>query len=567
METRYNATESDNVAEQGQNSGGDTFDYVIVGSGAAGSVLCRRLTEDPGVTVCVLESGPPDRHPFIHIPAGFIKMLFNPTYTWQFHTEPGEFINNRRIPTTQGRTLGGSSSINGMIYNRGQRADFDHWAQRGNQGWGYTDVLPYFKRTERRIGAGDDRVHGREGSLPVTDMDWFHPVCDAFMEGAEELGLPRCEDYNSGDRQAGVGYFQRLINRGYRHSAARVFLHPARRGGQLNVRTDARAARILFDGTRATGVRYVDDRDRATVRQVFARREVIVSSGTANTAKLLQISGVGPAGLLQDLGVPVVADLPVGENFRDHYAVRIVARVKNIRTINEMARGIGLAGQIARWALGRPSILAVSPSLVHWFWNSENATAQPDLQGVFSPASYKQGFVGMLDDYPGMTAGVWQHRPESTGYVRARSTDPFEDPAIQPNYLKDPMDRRVLLNGMKLARNLLHTHALAPYFDRDELPGPGVHSDDEWMDYARQYGSTAYHLIGTARMGPASDKTSVVSDQLLVHGLSGLRIADASIMPNMPSANTYSSTMMIAEKASDMIRGREPLAPVEGIAA
>jgi choline dehydrogenase len=232
-----------------------------------------------------------------------------------------------------------------------------------------------------------------------------------------------------------------------------------------------------------------------------------------------------------------------------------------------MSKGFGLAGQIARWALGRPSILAVSPSLVHWFWKSSDAMEQPDLQGVFSPASYKQGFVGLLDDYPGMTAGVWQHRPESTGYVRARSTDPFQDPAIQPNYLKDPMDRRVLLNGMKLARKLLHTQALAPYFDRDELPGPGVNSDDEWMDYARSYGSTSYHLIGTARMGPASDKTSVVSDELLVHGLQGLRVVDASIMPNMPSANTYSSTMMIAEKASDMIRGREPLAQVEGIAA
>jgi choline dehydrogenase len=346
-----------------------------------------------------------------------------------------------------------------------------------------------------------------------------------------------------------------------------VFLHPARRGGQLDVRTDARASRILFDGTRAKGVRYVDDRDRTAVRQVFARKEVIISSGTANTAKLLQISGVGPAALLQDLGVKQIADLPVGENFRDHYAVRIVARVKNIRTINEMSKGFGLAGQIARWALGRPSILAVSPSLVHWFWKSADAMEQPDLQGVFSPASYKQGFVGLLDDYPGMTAGVWQHRPESTGYVRARSTDPFEDPAIQPNYLKDPMDQRVLLNGMKLARKLLRTQALAPYFDRDELPGPGVNSDDEWMDFARSYGSTAYHLIGTARMGPASDKTSVVSDELLVHGLRGLRVVDASIMPNMPSANTYSSTMMIAEKASDMIRGREPLAQVEGIAA
>jgi choline dehydrogenase len=546
---------------------GDTFDYVIVGSGAAGSVLCNRLTEDPGVTVCVLECGPPDRHPFIHIPAGFIKMLFNPTYTWQFQTEPGEGTNGRRIPTTQGRTLGGSSSINGMIYNRGQRADFDNWAQRGNRGWGYVDVLPYFKRGERRIGGGDDRIHGRSGALPVTDIDWHHPVCEAFMTGAQELGIPRCADYNSGDDQAGVGYFQRLINRGYRHSAARMFLHPARATGRLDVRTDARAAQVLFDGTRATGVRYVNDRDRTTQHVVRARREVIVSSGTANTAKLLQMSGVGPAWLLADLGVPVVADLPVGENFRDHYSARIVARVKNIRTMNEMSHGVGLLGQIARWALGKPSILALSPSLVHWFWKSEDTMQQPDLQGVFSPASYKQGFVGLLDDYPGMTAGVWQHRPESTGYVRARSTDPFVDPIIQPNYLKDPMDRRVMLAGMKLARRLLHTQALAPFFDRDELPGPQVQSDDEWLDFARQYGSTSYHLIGTARMGPVTDKTTVVNDQLRVHGLQRLRVVDASIMPNMPSANTYSSTMMIAEKASDMIRGRPPLAPVEGIAA
>jgi choline dehydrogenase len=565
MEAIFKATETDKVARA--RGDGDTFDYVIVGSGAAGSVLSRRLTEDPGVTVCVLECGPPDRHPYIHIPAGFIKMLFNPTYTWQFQTEPGEQINGRRIPTTQGRTLGGSSSINGMVYNRGQRADFNSWAQRGNRGWGYVDVLPYFKRTEQRIGLADNRIHGREGALPVTDMDWFHPVCEAFMEGAQELGIPRCEDYNSGDDQAGVGYFQRLINRGYRHSAARVFLHPARRGGQLDVRTDARAAKILFDGKRAIGVRYVDDRDHETIREVHARREVIVSSGTANTAKLLQMSGVGPADLLASLGVPVVADLPVGENFRDHYSVRIVARVKNIATINEMARGFGLAGQIARWALGRPSILAVCPSLVHWFWKSEPAMQNPDMQGVFTPASYKQGFVGLLDDYPGMTAGVWQHRPESIGYVRARSTDPFQDPAIQPNYLKDPIDRRVLLNGMKQARDLLHTRALAPFFDRDELPGPAVHTDGEWMDYARQYGSTAYHLIGTARMGPEGDKTSVVSDELKVHGLQGLRVVDASVMPSMPSANTYSSTMMIAEKASDMIRGREALAQVEGVAA
>ncbi len=546
---------------------GDTFDYVIVGSGAAGSVLCARLTEDPGVTVCVLECGPPDRHPYIHIPAGFIKVLFNPSYTWQFQTEPGEGIDGRRIPTTQGRTLGGSSSINGMIYNRGQREDFDSWAQRGNRGWGYVDILPYFKRGERRIGVADDRIHGRGGSLPVTNNDWIHPVNEAFMEGAQELGIPRNPDYNSGDHQAGVGYFQRLINRGYRHSAARVFLHPARATGRLDVRTDARAAAILFDGTRAKGVRYVDDRDRTTQRQVFARKEVIVSCGTANTAKLLQMSGVGPSNLLARLGVPVVADLPVGENFRDHYSTRIVARVKNIKTINEMSKGVGLAAQMARWALGKPSIMAVAPSIVHWFWKTEDTMLQPDLQGVFSPASYKQGFVGLLDDYPGMTCGVWQHRPESIGYVRARSVDPFEDPIIQPNYLKDSFDQSVLVKGMHLARKLLHTQALAPYFDGDQLPGPDVRTDDEWLSYARQYGSTAYHLIGTARMGPAGDRTSVVDDQLRVHGLQGLRVVDASIMPSMPSANTYSATMMIAEKASDMIRGRHALAPVDGIAA
>jgi choline dehydrogenase len=546
---------------------GDTFDYVIIGAGAAGSVLANRLTEDPDVTVCVLECGPPDRHPYIHVPAGFIKILFNPTYTWQFTTEPGEGTAGRRIPTTQGRTLGGSSSINGMVYNRGQKADFDHWAQRGNRGWGYTDVLPYFKRTERRIGLADDRFHGREGNLPVTTMDLIHPVCEAFIDGAVAMGMPRHNDYNS-DTQAGVGYFQRAIYKGWRHSAARVFLHPARSRGTLDVRTDARAAAVLFEGRRAVGVRYVDDRDHVTQHTVRARREVILCSGTANTAKLLQISGVGPAALLGSLGVPVVHELRgVGENFRDHYAIRMVARVKDARTINEMARGFGLAGQIARWAVGKPSILSVTPSLVHWFWKSDESLDGADLQGVFSPASYKQGFVGLLDDFPGMTAGVWQHRPESVGYVRARSADPFQDPMIQPNYLADPIDRRVLLGGMKLARRLLQSPALARFFAGDHLPAPQVQSDDELMDYARQYGSTAYHLIGTARMGPATDPTAVVDDELRVHGMQGLRVVDASIMPSMPSANTYASTMMIAEKASDMIRGRQPLAAVDGVAA
>ncbi len=514
----------------------------------------------------MLEAGPPDRHPYIHVPGGFIKMLFNPDYTWQFKTEPGEGTAGRRIPTTQGRTIGGSSSINGMVYNRGQRADFDSWAQRGNRGWGYADVLPYFRRTERRLGVHDARYHGSEGNLPVSDIDWIHPICEAFIDGAAGMGLPRCEDYNA-QSQEGVGYFQRAIHKGYRHSAARVFLYPARARG-LEVRTHARAARILFEAKRAVGVRYVNDRDRSETHEMRARREVIVSSGTANTAKLLQLSGVGSAALLGTLGVPVVHELRgVGENFRDHYSVRMVARVRNSVTMNELSRGLGLAGQIARWAMGRPSILALSPSLVHWFWKSDDSLDFADLQGVFSPASYKEGFVGLLDDFPGMTCGVWQHRPESVGYVRARSTDPFEDPAIQPNYLADPMDRRVLLAGMKLARRLLRTPELAQYFDHETLPGDRVQGDDELLDFARRYGSTSYHLIGTARMGPATDPMAVVDDQLRVHGMQGLRVVDASIMPTMPSANTYASTMMIAEKASDMIRGRPALEAVEGLAA
>jgi choline dehydrogenase len=353
------------MATQVSGNAGDTFDYVIVGSGAAGSVLANRLTEQPGTTVCVLEAGPPDRHPYIHVPAGFIKILFNPDFTWQFKTEPSEGSGGRAIPTTQGRTLGGSSSINGMIYNRGQRADLDNWAQRGNRGWGYVDMLPYYKRTERRIGIADDRIHGREGNLPVTDIDWIHPICEAFISGAVGAGIPRCTDYNSGDRQAGVGYFQRAIHRGWRHSAARVFLHPAKATGRLEIRTDARAAAVLFDGKRATGVRYVNDRDRGTQREVHARREVIVSCGTANTAKLLQISGVGSAALLGSIGVPVVHDLPgVGENFRDHYSSRLVARVKNSATINEMARGMGLVGQVVRWAIQCPGTESVAGALV-----------------------------------------------------------------------------------------------------------------------------------------------------------------------------------------------------------
>ena len=531
----------------------DSFDYVIVGAGAAGSVLANRLTETPGVTVCVLEAGPPDRNPWIHIPAGFTKTLFDPAFTWQFKTEPTVQTAGRAIATTQGRTLGGSSSINGMVYNRGQPADLDNWAQRGNRGWGYDDVLPYYRKSEQRIGYGGER-RGRHGGIPVTDMDWIHPLSEAFIAGCVGMGIPRNPDYNSGD-QAGVGYFQRTIYKGRRVSAAVGFLRPAVRRGQVEVRTNARASGVIMDGKRAVGIRYLVEQGGAP-REVRARREVIISAGTVNTARLLQISGIGPAGLLGELGVPVIHALPgVGENFRDHFAARMVMRAKQgTATLNEIARGPRLGHQVMRWATGKSSILATAPSHVHVFWKSWEGADAPDLQCVFTPGSYQQGKTYILDDYPGMTAGAWPHRPESRGHVRARSADPFVDPVIQPNYLSDPMDRRTLLGGMRLVRRMLSTPELAPFVDRETLPGPAVQSDDELLAFARENGTTTYHLIGTAKMGPANDPGAVVDDQLRVHGLQSLRVIDASIMPSMPSANTYATTLMIAERGADLIR-------------
>ncbi|MYE59288.1 MAG: choline dehydrogenase, partial [Alphaproteobacteria bacterium] len=341
----------------------DSFDYVIVGSGTAGSVLASRLAAGGIHSVCVLEAGPPDRHPFIHIPAGFMKTLTDPAVNWLYSTEPSEWTGGRRILAARGKTLGGSSSINGHIYNRGQRLDYDGWAQLGNRGWGYADVLPYFKRSERRIGEGDDTFRGREGGLVVTDNPYRHPLCEAFIEGAVGFGIPRNPDYNGAD-QDGVGYFQRAIHNGRRVSAARGFLHPAmrRRGNLLDVRTRAHATRILFEGRRAVGVRYRTDGNPYEVR---ARREVVLCGGTVNSPQLLQVSGVGPPELLGRFGIPVLHALPgVGENLHDHYAVRIVARVRDMETINQRVRGPALLAETVRYLRGKESVLGLSPSLV-----------------------------------------------------------------------------------------------------------------------------------------------------------------------------------------------------------
>jgi choline dehydrogenase len=533
----------------------DEFDYIIIGAGSAGSVLANRLSAGDA-TVCLLEAGGRDISPMIHIPAGFMKTLTDKRVNWLYHSEPSEGTAGRTIHAPRGKVLGGSSSINGHVYNRGLHSDFNTWAQMGNRGWSYADVLPYFKLSERRVGGNDTDYHGRNGELPVTDIDDKDPICEAFFDGVEKMGIPRNPDYN-GATQAGVGYVQRTIHNGRRMSAAVSFLNPVRHRKNLDIRTNAHVERILFEGRRAVGVCY--QRGGKTI-DIRARREIILSGGAVASPQILQVSGIGPGSLLRDIGVPVIHDLPaVGENLADHYAVRIASRIHGARSINERARGLALGREIGKWLLTRKGILSLSPSLAYVFWKSHQSLEEPDLQFIFTPASYKQGVPSQLEDYPGITIACWPMRPQSRGYVRAKSANTADAPEIQPNYLALESDQHILLAGLKLCRQMIQTPELAPIYDHETMPGKDIQSDDEIMDFARNMGTTVFHLMGSCRMGPSGETNSVVDDQLRVHGIEGLRVVDASVMPTTHSTNTNAATIMIAEKASDMIMGKSPL--------
>ena len=535
-----------------------SFDYVIVGAGSAASVLARRLTSDSETTICMLEAGVSDRRFYVHVPAGFVKNVYGTAVNWGFKSEPVPGLGGRVVPLAQGKVVGGSSSINGMVYLRGKAADFDGWEARGNPGWGYLDLLPYFKRLETKIGAGDDHYRGRDGELPITESDWRHPICDAFIAAGEAQGIRGGGDPN-GELCSGTGYYQRFIRNGWRVSAAQAFLRPALKTGRIDLRLRCQVERIVFEGSRAVGVAY---RDASGVEHVVkARREVLVCAGAINSPKLLQLSGIGPPALLQQMGIEVRHALPgVGENLRDHYGIRLVARAKrHVTTINELSRGPRLGLEIMRWAAKRPSILAVSVTQAYVIGGSRDNDNPMDCRFIITPGSYAEGKTYVLDEYPGFTLGFSQSRPQSSGYVRITSRDAAVQPAIQPNYLHDDIDQATVLQGVRRARELMHSDQLAPYLEREALPGPAVQTDAEWLDFARRNGNTGFHFCGTCRIGPESDPTSVVDGQLRVRGVQGLRVVDASVMPMITSANTFAATLAIAERASDLIRGKMPM--------
>ncbi|MBG03695.1 MAG: choline dehydrogenase [Rhodospirillaceae bacterium] len=526
----------------------DTYDYIIVGAGSAGCVLANRLSEDEGKTVLLLEAGGVDRNIFIHIPAGFFKTISNPSVNWLYTTEAEESSGNRKISWPRGKVLGGSSSINGHLIVRGQREDYDGWRQLGNAGWSFDDVLPYFKRFES-AEVGDDEIRGRDGPIRVREPIEQHPLAQVFMDACEELGIPRNPDYN-GATQEGVGFFQYALGDARRMSTARGFLKPARRRRNLQVVTKALTKWIITKEGRATGVRFKHD---GFEREAHARCEVILSAGSIASPQILERSGIGDGERLKEHGVEVVHASPgVGENLQDHYVARFCCRAKGVETFNERARGIRLGWEVLRYAFTRQGLLTTAPGNVSASIKVMPGVATPDVQLAFAPASYVEGQLGVLDDFPGMTCGVWQHRPASRGSIHLASTDPEVQPSIRPNYLTDVIDQDTMVGGLRKAREIFSQPALAKYVDIETVPGPEVQTDAEILDFARRTGNTVYHPIGTCKMG--TDPMAVVDPELKLRGLDGLRVVDASVMPLMPSANTNAAVLMIAEKAADMIK-------------
>ena len=524
------------------------WDYIVVGAGSAGCVLANRLTEDPSVRVLLLEAGPPDNNFWIPIPVGFNKLLNDTRYNWCFETEPEDNVRGRKIPIPRGRTLGGSSSINGMLYVRGNPLDYDTWSQFGNRGWSYESVLPYFRRSEH-YEAGGDETRGQGGPLNVAPMREHHEICDALIAAGAAEGWPTNPDYNNG-HQEGFNYYQVTQKDGRRWSTARAFLDPARSRPNLRVETDALTTAILLDGSRAVGVRYTKG---GVAHESRAGAEVLVAAGAVKSPHLLELSGIGKPELLAGLGIPVAHALAgVGENYRDHFAPRMNWRVKLPITLNEQTRGLNFVKEIAKYFLLHRGILTFTAGIVYGFVKTRPELAEPDVQYHFAHASYATAATRILDSQPGMTMTTYQCRPESQGSIHARTPDPRDAPAIRPNFLGEELDRQTVVAGMKIARRIVENAAMDRYRDFEMNPGPQVRTDAEWLAFARNNGQTTYHVVGTCKMG--NDPMAVVDDQLRVRGIAGLRVIDASIMPTLVSGNTTAAVIMIAEKGADMVK-------------
>lgn len=526
-------------------------DYVIVGAGSAGCVLANRLTENPETRVVLLEAGGKDINPYIHIPAGYIKLLDHPTITWGFKADRESGLNGREIPYPRGRVLGGSSSINGLIYIRSQPEDYDHWAQLGNRGWSGNEVFPFFRKAEKWEGPADD-VHATDGMLYTGRTRDQPALCEAAVEAGRQMGWEYREDLNDLPHGLGdhIGWVQQTRGGRFRASAARSYLRPAMGRPNLQVVTNALVHKVILDGKRAVGVEFSRG---GAVERADAAAEVILSGGAIGSPHLLQLSGIGDPEHLSGIGIETQHALRgVGSDFQDHFIVRVQAHVKDIPTLNERSRGIRFAGELMKYALQGRGMLTYAASLVAASVKVLPESASPDVQALFSSGSFAPGPKRVLDTVPGMTSGVWQMRPESRGYVRARSADPREQPAINPNYLAEDRDRRTVIESIRTVRRWFDQPAIKPYVVAETVPGADAQSDDELLDYARNYGTTVFHATCSCRMGP--DPMAVVDDRLCVHGMEGLRVIDASIMPAVTSTNTNAPTIMIAEKGAEMVK-------------
>jgi choline dehydrogenase len=523
-----------------------SHDYIVVGAGSAGCVLANRLSANPDNRVLLLEAGGSDINPWIHIPVGYFKTMHHPATDWCYQTEPDIGIAGRSLQWPRGKVLGGSSSLNGLLYVRGQPQDYDRWAALGNRGWSFEEVLPYFKKSEDQE-RGADKFHGVGGPQKVSDLRLRRPIADFFIQAATQTGIPFNADYN-GAQQEGVGYFQQTAYKGFRWSTAKGFLRPARKRPNLTVQTRAQTMRILFEGNRAVGVEYLQG---SRVQRAMAKAEVILSAGAIGSPQILQVSGVGPGELLEAHGVPLVKELPgVGRNLQDHLQIRLVFRTSQ-RTLNDEVNNIFKQGWVGlQYLLTRTGPLTLAASQVAIFTRSNPSVERPDIQFHMQPLSADKPGDG-AHKFSAFTSSVCQLRPHSRGYLEIKSKDPLVHPAIHPNYLSDERDHQVAIDGIKTARRIAEAPALAPHIIDEYVPGRRYQSDEELLEAARLYSQTIYHPTSTCKMG--HDQMAVVDDRLRVHGISSLRVVDASIMPEIVSGNTNAPTIMIAEKASDMI--------------